>query len=268
MENCFKPLHTIVACFNAYTGLNLSERSGRRYMKLLKMSSCIAVQKPFLSKKNIDARILWARTHKNWSLNQWGKVAFTDESCFTVRPTRNRLRVWRLRGTRLIQENFVPTFKSGYQSVSVWGGFSIHGRTPLVGTTGSFDRHTYRTIIDNHILPFIYDVHGGTDGFILQEDNCGPHRARSIATYLESEDVTRMHWPAQSPDLNPIENVWGFMKAQLQKLSVPPSNPMQLFGILSEMWNSLPDSFLENLVASMPNRVDIVLKQPGKSTKY
>ncbi len=122
LENCFQPLHTIVARFNKYTGLNLSEGSGRRYIKLLEMDCYVAVQKPFLSKKNIDARIPWARTHQDWTLDQWGQVAFTDESSFTVRPTKNRLRVWRLRGTRLHQRHIVPTFKSGYQSVSVWGG--------------------------------------------------------------------------------------------------------------------------------------------------
>ena len=89
----------------------------------------------------------------------------------------------------------------------MWGGSSIRGRTPLVGTIGSFDSNTYRVIIDNHILPFAYNIHGGTDQFILQEDNCGPHRARTIATCLANEEVSRMFWPAQSPDLNPIESV-------------------------------------------------------------
>ena len=119
LENCFESLHVIVARFNSYTGLNLSERSGRRYMKHLKLDSYIAVQKPFVSKKNLDARILWARTHQEWTLHQWGQVMFTDESCFTVHPTKNRLRVWRRRGTRLHQRHMVPTFKSGYQTVSV-----------------------------------------------------------------------------------------------------------------------------------------------------
>lgn len=185
-----------------------------------------------------------------------------------MRPTKNKLRVWRHSGTRLNRKHIIPTFKSGYQTVSVWAGFSKYGRTPLVGIVGSFDRHTYRVIIDNHVLPFTYDVHGGTDKFVLQEDNCGPHRAKSIATYLANEEVTRIVWLSQSPDLNTIENVWGLMKATLRKRSVPPRNPMHLFHILSRMWNTLPDSYFNDLVASMPKRVAAVRNARGGSSKY
>ena len=81
----------------------------------------------------------------------------------------------------------VPTFKSGYQTVSVWGGFFVRGRIPVVGTVGSYDQQTYRVIIENHILPFVYDIHGGTESFVLQKDNCGQHRAKSTAKFLGNE---------------------------------------------------------------------------------
>ncbi len=124
---------------------------------------------------------------------------FTDESCFTVRPIKHYLRVLRRNGRRLSFKQIFSTYKSGYQSVSVWGGFSLRGRTPLVGTVGSFDNSAYPVIINNHILPFMYDVHDGSESFILQEDNCGPHRANRIATYLANEEVTRMKWPPREP---------------------------------------------------------------------
>ncbi len=81
---------------------------------------------------------------------------------------------------RLRLKHIVPTFKSGYQNVSVRGGFSSKGRIPLVGTVGSFTSETYRVIIDNHILPFMYDTHDSPATSVLQEDSCGPHRAKLL----------------------------------------------------------------------------------------
>lgn len=115
---------------------------------------------------------------------------------------------------------------------------------------------------------FICDVHGGTDSFVLQKDNFSPHRARFVATYLESEYVKRMNWPSQSPQMNLIENLCRLMKAKKLQRFVPPRNPLFLFDTPSNMWNSLSDSNFQSLVAFTPNRVEIVRKQPVRSTKY
>ena len=102
------------------------------------------------------------------------------------------------------QKFVIPKFKLGYQTISVSGGFSFPRRTTLVDTIGTFTQHTHRAIIDAYILPFKRDTHGDNNTFALQEDNCDPHRARFIATYLRNKDMNRMKWPAQSPDLNRI----------------------------------------------------------------
>ena len=87
----------------------------------------------------------------------------TDESSFTLDLKKNRLHIWWHHGGRLRKQFMVLTFKSGFQRVSVWGGFTVRGRTPLVGAIASFEQHTYRFIVDNHILTVVHDIHGGSE---------------------------------------------------------------------------------------------------------
>ena len=99
------------------------------------------------------------------------------------------------------------------------------------GAIGNFNQQTYRVIIEDHILPFAHNVHDDPADFVLQEDNCGLHGTKYIATYLANNETLRMTWPVHSPEINPIENVLGIMKSRLRKLSVFPSSPMLLFHI-------------------------------------
>ncbi len=113
LEGCFDPLYVIVGRFNETTSLQISVRTARRYVRVLNLQNYVTIQKTLLSKKIIAARTLQARTHEHWTPDQWAKVMFTDESCFTLRPKRNRLHVWWHRAERLRRRFMLPTFKSG-----------------------------------------------------------------------------------------------------------------------------------------------------------
>ena len=105
---------------------------------------------------------------------------------------------------------------------------------------------------------------------ILQQDNDPKHTANVIKNYLqrkeEQEVLEVMVWPPQSPDLNIIESVWDYMKRQkdLRK----PTSTEHLWLVLQDVWNNLPAEFLQKLCASLPRRIDAVLKANGGHTKY
>ena len=107
-------------------------------------------------------------------------------------------RVWRRPGERYLPVNVVEHDRFGGQSVMVWAGISVDGRTDLyVIRNGALTGLRYRDeILDPIVRPFAGAV--GLD-FTLMDDNARPHRARVVTEYLEQEGITRMDWPARSP---------------------------------------------------------------------
>ena len=100
LQTCYKSLHVIAARFNDTTGLSISVWTLRRYIKRMKMDRYITVQKPYLSKKSIAARVLWGRTHASWTMKQWATVAFTGESKFYCPPCQESLTCLAALGTQ------------------------------------------------------------------------------------------------------------------------------------------------------------------------
>ena len=99
----------------------------------------------------------------------------TEELCFSIFPVKNRLHVRMKKRNRLHQKFVVPTFKSGYQTVSAWSIFSFSRYSPLTGIIGTFTQHKYRAIIDAHTLQFTNYKQRDSNAFTLQEDSCGPY---------------------------------------------------------------------------------------------
>ena len=102
----------------------------------------------------------------------------------------------------------------------------------------------------------------------LHEDDCRPHRAKFSNPDPYSASVNGMQWHAQSPDLNSIDDMWGITKQKLRKRIVMPSNPTKQFTIIPEIWNSMPDEYFHDLVASMLASVRIMKENSGGLTKY
>ena len=178
------------------------------------------------------------------------------------------MRVWRKNGERFDIKCMVPTFKSGYELVNVWGAFSYHGRAPLRQIAGRFTDEQYKEICETVLWPCVRLVYGDIKAIILQEDNRGPHRAIAIRNYMAELRVTRMNWPAQSPDLNPIENAWGHMKNYFHKQPRYPKNKEECYGNVQKLWSELPLNYFQNLVGSMAHRIKEVNDKSGGPFKY
>ena len=128
---------------------------------------------------------------------------------------------------------------------------------------------TGQRYIDQILTPVVIPYIGGMGkDVVFMDDNARPHRARIVDTCLRQHHVTRMDWPACSPDLNPIEHVWDQLgRAVRQRLNIN-STLVDLRRYMLEEWDRLPMAKLQRLIHSMRRRCDACIAAAGGSTRY
>ncbi|GFU58509.1 transposable element Tcb2 transposase [Trichonephila clavipes] len=189
---------------------------------------------------------------------QWSRVLFTDESRFSTRSELQRVLIWRETWTRFYTSNIKKRHHYGGPGVLVWGGIMLNGRTELhIFDRGSVIGDRY---CEEVLLPHVRMFRGAIDpDFIFMDDNERPHRTLAVEELLESEDITRMDWPAYSPDLNPIEHVWDALGRRISARLHHPENTQQLKQMLIEEWALLPQEMLHQLVLIRRRRCETTI---------
>lgn len=247
--------------------VNISEWTVRRRLHAAGLSSRTMATGPPLSREHRIARLTFAREHLAWTIEDWSRVLFSDEARFCLTGSDRRVRVWRRQGERYAGVCIAERLAFGGGSVMAWGGISFQARTELVFIlNGTLNAHRYITeILEDHVVPFMGFL--GENATFMQ-DNARPHTARMTSTYLDEVQITRFVWPPRSPDLNPIEHVWDEMKRRLRRHVPAPRNSQELRNVLVQEWENLPQGVIQNLIQSMPRRLQAVVTARGGNTRY
>lgn len=228
-------------------------------------SRCPAVRPPLTRAHRIHRRS-WAALHRRWTRDQSARVLLSDVSRFTLRFNDGRIRVWRRPGERFADVAVREHDRYGGGSVMVWGGFSLHHRTPLHLVEGRLTGAAYRdTTLRPLVIPALQAV---GDGALFQDDSAPCHRAAVVNNFLREQQVTRMDWPARSPDLNPIEHLWDVLGRRVRAYNPPAATLQELFELLQQEWQAIPQDTLRRSVESMRRRCDACLNMNSGHTLY
>jgi hypothetical protein len=120
----------------------------------------------------------------------------------------------------------LPRVHSGGGGVTVWAAFHATGKSQLFIIEGNLDHRRYMDILQGVLLPFAQGTFGAN--FLFQDDNAPAHRARAVLQFMDEQEIDRLPWPAASPDMNPIENLWAELSRQLNLLPNQPTNVAEL----------------------------------------
>ncbi|GFX03994.1 transposable element Tcb2 transposase [Trichonephila clavipes] len=142
-----------------------------------------------------------------------------------------------------------------YGGAISWNGLVCVGG-PLVSLHGKVKAAPYVNILGDQVHPFVQTSFPG-ECPLYQDDNAPIHTAKIVQEcFAEHEvEVGHLDWPPQSPDLNIIEHLWGYLESKLRARFPPPSTISALETALNKEWLHIPLQVIHDLYASLPRRI-------------
>ena len=233
-------------------GVDVSRSTVSRHLTGLGYKNALPLCTPMLTPVHKQKRVEWAQKHLN---DNWNRTLFSDETAFQL--FQNTIRHW-YKGARPIRP--MPKDRS---KIFAWGGFCIKGTTSLFCFKRIMDGKFYTEILAKQ-LPEVRSMLRGR--WRLQQDNDPKHTSHIAKEFLDDNVPEVMDWPSNSPDLNPIENLWAIVKRNVELRR--PKNLSELECFLGEEWRNIPNSLLINLVNSMSQRCKEVIEKNGERISY
>ncbi|CAJ0952623.1 unnamed protein product [Ranitomeya imitator] len=246
------------------SGVETSRATVHRRVQEMGYRCRIPQVKPLLNHKQRQRRLTWATEKQHWTVAKWSQVLFSDESKFCMSFGNQGARVWRKTGEKEMPKCLKSSVKYP-QSVMVWGAMSAAGVGPLCFIKGRVNAASYQEILEHFMLPSAEMLYGDED-FIFQHDLAPAHSAKTTGKWFTDHGITVLNWPANSPDLNPIENLWDIVKRKLR--DARPNTLDELKAAIEASWASITSQQCHRLIASMPRRIEAVISAKGFPTKY
>lgn len=247
------------------SGTKVSERTISRELHDNGIKSFTPRKTPMLSKKHVASRLNFAKEHLEKGNDYWKSVLWSDETKIELFGRNAARHVWRTEGTAYDRKNTIPTVKHGGGSIMVWGCFTSHGTGALHLIDGKMDGAMYRQILEKSLIPSAKQLFRRRK-WTFQQDNDPKHTANLTREWFNKKKINVLQWPSQSPDLNPIENLWGTLKNKVRQRS--PKNLAELKEMCIEEWANISPQVCERLISSYENRLRAVIMNKGSATKY
>jgi len=258
----------VTKCLSNIINQPLHPSTTRRYMKKAGMKAVVKSKHPLLSAKHRKARLDFAYAHKDWTLDDWKEVIWSDETKINQLGSDGHKWAWKKSGEGLSDRLVQGTVKFGGGSVMVWGCMTWEGVGDAAKIDGRMDGDLYLQILKDELQNSIRFYGLNPSDIIFQQDNDPKHTCKKVKEWLDVQEFRTMVWPAQSPDLNPIEHLWGHLKRRLAGYEQPPKGIQELWRRIEEEWGKIPAEVCQGLIESMPRRIEAVLKAKGGYTKY
>uniref|UniRef100_A0A8C5PIU7 Transposase n=1 Tax=Leptobrachium leishanense TaxID=445787 RepID=A0A8C5PIU7_9ANUR len=287
-------------------GTEVSAQTIRRTLRNEGLHARTPRRTPLLSPKNKKSRLQYAKSHVDKPQKFWDSVLWTDETKLELFGPMDQRYVWRRKNKAYEEKNTLPTVKHGGGSIMLWGCFASAGTGKLQRVQGTMNSLQYQEILDDNVMQSVTNLRLGRR-WTFQQDNDPKHTSKSTRAWLQIKGWNILEWPSQSPDLNPIENLWwnlkkavavrkpknvteleAFAHDEWAKIPYPDLNPIEnlwwdlkkavavrkpknvteLEAFAHDEWAKIPVDRCKTLVSSYASRLKAVITVKGCCTKY
>jgi transposase len=258
-----------------YIDNQVSSSTIYRFLKSKGITNWICKKRPFLSVEVVKKRRKWCSDRLEWD-DEWRNIIFSDECSLERGAGAKRAWCFRTPGQKW-DKDMIQTHKKGKDlSVMIWGAIWLGGRSDIIfmerDMTAKKEGYTQKSYLKvlEEAIPTIYQP-----GMIFMQDNAPIHTATRVIQWFQDHAVLLLPWPPYSPDLNPIEHLWAYLKSYINE-QYPELNDMgksnedyeALCNAIEEAWNAIDQEVIDNLIRSMPRRTFAIWKAKGWHSKY
>lgn len=248
---------------------DISTVSLRETLLRNKMRCRCKALKTSLSRNDKKRRLTWAIAHKDWSVESWRKVIFSDETIFKAfEAARSSLRQWIHEEDEKFLNLISLVTKRRDLRVAAWGCVTSQGASQLAPIEGSLTSSKFIDILAVSLKEVVERYDLDPSEVILQMDNAPVHTSRATKEFLKKQGYSLLDWPPYSPDLNIIENIWARTQQEVLKRNTEISSKAELIDVAKRAFEGHSAELLESYYDSMPRRVQAVIDSKGDVTKY
>jgi hypothetical protein len=243
--------------------LPADRRIVRRRLNEIGLISCMKRDEYAYTDENIRRRIAFAEGYSRWTEDDWSHVLFSDECNFYL-GHHGREYVQRPVGASL-DPKYTNKVERLEGKVSLWGCICAQGLGHAELYVDSLDARRYQNILALNLVSSAHQFWPKGQWW-FQQDNWSVHTAATSNVWFHNHGIDLIDWPAWSPDLNPIENLWNDLKRRVYAHHAKTMEELEHW--IGVEWQATDLNFISHICRCMPKRLQLLRENHGHKISY